>query len=101
MAGIFVLRFGKVLFKKEWFFPFCAAAHRFPGQETSHEAIERACLFKFLPALSRETLEREMSKLGIEKSSNKDEEQTTRVCKVEDGKLFLANCTGRNLKSRS
>ena len=29
-----------------------------------------------------------MSKLGIENSSN-DEEQTTRVCRVQDGKLFL------------
>ena len=44
---------------------------RFPDQETSYEAVQKACLTRFLPSLPKETLIREMSKQGMERAVSK------------------------------
>ena len=60
---------------------------QFPSED-AHSAIQKATLARFLPSLAKETLEKELEKLGIAGSA---QEESEAVCKVEEGRLTIGN----------
>merc|ERR1712079_132518 len=60
---------------------------QFPSED-AHSAIQEATLARFLPSLAKETLEKELEKLGIAGSA---QEESEAVCKVEEGRLTIGN----------
>ena len=57
--------------------------------ETAHHAVSKACLTRFLPSLARETLDREMAKMGIEKSELQADQDIR--CGVDGHTLQIGN----------
>jgi len=60
---------------------------QFPSED-AHSAIQKATLARFLPSLAKETLEKELEKLGIAGSA---QEESEAVCKVEESRLTIGN----------
>jgi len=60
---------------------------QFPSED-AHSAIQKATLGRFLPSLAKETLEKELEKLGIT-GSGQDELEAS--CKVEGGRLTIGS----------
>jgi hypothetical protein len=70
---------------------------RFPG-DTSYQAVQKACLARFLPSLPKEALYKSMQDFGVEmpvvvKERMDAEDGVEIVCKVEDGVLHLGGTT--------
>jgi len=60
---------------------------QFP-EESTYSVINKACLARFLPSLARETLERELDKIGIRKGNNPAEDPDIK-CTVQDNMLTI------------
>jgi len=65
---------------------------KFPDEST-YSVINKACLARFLPSLARETLERELDKIGIRKADNPPAEDLDIKCTVQDNVLTIGRTT--------
>jgi len=65
---------------------------KFPDEST-YSVINKACLARFLPSLARETLERELDKIGIRKADNPTVEDLDIKCTVQDNVLTIGRTT--------
>jgi len=59
------------------------------SNEDAHSAIQKACLGRFLPSLAKESLQKTLSKLGIEESVAQIDESIK--CTVEGNLLTIGN----------
>ncbi|XP_013780958.2 von Willebrand factor A domain-containing protein 8-like isoform X1 [Limulus polyphemus] len=67
-----------------------ARRFRYFPQQSCREAIDKACMTRFLPPLAKNALERSLRDAGIEKSSEQLQKNATE-CYVKDGIVYIGN----------
>eukprot|EP00058_Branchiostoma_floridae_P007969 XP_002593457.1 hypothetical protein BRAFLDRAFT_277037 [Branchiostoma floridae] len=70
-------------------------AAQFP-QENLNEAVNKACLSRFLPKLARSALEKTLSDAGIQASSSQEKDiEKMLSCEVKDGQVRIGTTTAQ------
>ncbi|XP_012262209.2 von Willebrand factor A domain-containing protein 8 [Athalia rosae] len=65
--------------------------HKFPGDE-AYDAVQRACLARFLPAIPKQALEDSLSQLGISKSTE-TKTKTNGKCEISGDNVKIGETT--------